>query len=58
MESRAWGATKNRTNLYVLRMHKGDLILIALTILILAAAVYVRFNVRIPSMYDILTKAF
>jgi energy-coupling factor transport system permease protein len=58
MESRAWGATKNRTNLYVLTMHKGDLILIALTILILAAAVYVRFNVRIPSMYDILTKAF
>jgi energy-coupling factor transport system permease protein len=58
MESRAWGATKNRTNLYVLRMHKGDLILVALTILILAAAVYVRFNVRIPSMYDILTKAF
>ena len=24
MESRAWGATKKRTNLYVLKLHKGD----------------------------------
>ena len=54
MESRAWGATKNRTNLYVLRMHKGDFILIALTIALLAAAVYVRLYVRIPSVYDLL----
>jgi len=43
MESRAWGATKNRTNLYVLKMHKGDFVLIVITIGILAAAIYVRY---------------
>jgi energy-coupling factor transport system permease protein len=58
MESRAWGATKNRTNLYVLRMHRGDLILIILTIAILAATVYVRLFVTIPSVYDLLRRAF
>jgi len=57
MESRAWGATKNRTNLYVLRMHKGDFILIILTIVILVAAVYVRLFVEIPSVYDLIRKA-
>jgi len=56
MESRAWGATKNRTNLYVLRMRRGDFILLVLTIVILVAAVYVRFFVGIPSVYDILRK--
>lgn len=58
MESRAWGATKNRTNLYVLKMHRNDLILIGLTAAILAAAVYVRLCVGIPSLYDILRGAF
>lgn len=58
MESRAWGATKNRTNLYVLRMHRGDFILIILTIAILAAAVYVRLFVTIPSVYDLLRRSF
>jgi energy-coupling factor transport system permease protein len=56
MESRAWGATKNRTNLYVLRMHRGDFILIVLTIIILVAAVYVRLFVGIPSVYDLLRR--
>jgi energy-coupling factor transport system permease protein len=55
MESRAWGATKKRTNLYVLRMHRGDAILITLTVAILAAAIYVRLFVKIPSLYDLLT---
>jgi len=58
MESRAWGATKNRTNLYVLKMHRGDFALIVITIGILAASLYVRFYVRIPSMYDLLKSAF
>ena len=58
MESRAWGATKNRTNLYVLKIHKGDLVLIILTAAILAAAVYVRLYVGIPSLYDILRGTF
>lgn len=56
MESRAWGATKNRTNLYVLRMHKGDFILIILTIVILITAVYFRLFVGIPSVYDLIRK--
>ena len=28
MESRAWGATKKRTNLYLLKLHKGDFALV------------------------------
>jgi energy-coupling factor transport system permease protein len=56
MESRAWGATKKRTNLYVLKMHKGDVALVGLTILLLVATVYVRFYVHIPTMFDILSK--
>jgi energy-coupling factor transport system permease protein len=55
MESRAWGATKKRTNLYVLKMHKGDVALAALTILLLFAAVYVRLYVHIPTMFDVLS---
>ncbi|MBX5328216.1 MAG: energy-coupling factor transporter transmembrane component T [Candidatus Bathyarchaeota archaeon] len=54
MESRAWGATKKRTNLYVLKMHRGDMILIALTILILATAIYVRLFFKIPSLNQLL----
>ncbi|MCL6577942.1 MAG: energy-coupling factor transporter transmembrane protein EcfT [Candidatus Bathyarchaeota archaeon] len=54
MESRAWGATKKRTNLYVLKMHRGDIILIALTILILAIAIYVRLFYKIPSLNQLL----
>ena len=54
MESRAWGATKNRTNLYVLKMRKGDFILIALTVGLLASAVYTRLYIRIPSVYKLL----
>jgi len=55
MESRAWGATKNRTNLYELKMHKGDFILIAITIGILAAAIYIRLYLPIPSINQLLT---
>jgi energy-coupling factor transport system permease protein len=58
MESRAWGATKKRTNLYVLKLHRGDVALVALTILLLVVAVYVRFYVHIPSMFDVLSKLF
>jgi len=54
MESRAWGATKKRTNLYVLKMHRGDLVLIAITIGILAASIYVRLYLRIPSLNELL----
>jgi len=42
MESRAWGAVKKRTNLYLLKLHKGDYALIGITVLILATVIYVR----------------
>lgn len=50
MESRAWGATKRRTNLYVLKMRKGDVALIVITVVIVAMAVYARLFLRIPSL--------
>jgi energy-coupling factor transport system permease protein len=53
MESRAWGATKKRTNLYVLKMHKGDLALIIITACIITVAIYVRLSVPIPSLNDL-----
>ncbi|MGB9713625.1 MAG: energy-coupling factor transporter transmembrane component T family protein [Candidatus Bathyarchaeales archaeon] len=53
MESRAWGATKKRTNLYTLKMHRGDFVLLAITVGILALAIYVRLTcVRIPSLFS------
>ena len=48
MESRAWGATKNRTNLYELKLHRGDFILLAISFLILAIAIYLRLYVSVP----------
>ncbi len=48
MESRAWGATKNRTNLYELKLHRGDFILLTISFLILAIAIYLRFYVSVP----------
>jgi energy-coupling factor transport system permease protein len=58
MESRAWGATKKRTNLYVLKMHRGDVVLIIITAGILAAAIYVRLSVTIPSLRELLRGIF
>ena len=58
MESRAWGATKKRTNLYMLKMHRGDLVLILITIGILATAIYVRLYVMIPSFNELLRGLF
>jgi energy-coupling factor transport system permease protein len=42
MESRAFGATKNRTNFYELKMGQGDYLVLAITIGFLALAVYTR----------------
>jgi energy-coupling factor transporter transmembrane protein EcfT len=58
MESRAWGATKNRTNLYALRMHKGDLFLMGITVGLIAAGLYVRLFVTIPSIAKLLAHTF
>ena len=41
MESRAWGAAKKRTNLYLLKLHKGDYLLLGITVIVLIAAIYV-----------------
>ena len=58
MESRAWGATKKRTNLYVLRMHKGDVALVAITVGVIALAIYARLFIAIPSLNELLTRVF
>jgi energy-coupling factor transport system permease protein len=52
MESRAWGATKKRTNLYALKLHKGDFVLIAIIIgiALLAAYVYLFHLSSIPTI--------
>jgi energy-coupling factor transport system permease protein len=54
MESRAWGATKNRTNLYKLKLHKGDFVLIVITICITVSAIYIRLYLPIPSLESFL----
>jgi energy-coupling factor transport system permease protein len=58
MESRAWGATKKRTNLYVLKMHRGDVVMMAITLGILASAIYVRLFIHIPSLSSLLARFF
>ncbi len=50
MESRAWGATKNRTNLYVLKLHRGDYALLALIVGLLAITVYAFIFVQVPTV--------
>lgn len=54
MEARAWGATKKRTNLYVLRLRRGDYLFIAITVGILAAAVFIRLYLHIPRLEELL----
>jgi energy-coupling factor transport system permease protein len=54
MESRAWGATKKRTNLYALKLHKGDYTLLAIIILILAVTVYAFLFVHVPTVRSFL----
>jgi energy-coupling factor transport system permease protein len=48
MESRAWGVTPKRTNLYVLKMKLGDVVLLALSVILLVVGIYVRYFVLIP----------
>lgn len=50
MESRAWGATKKRTNLYGLKLHKGDAALLAITVGVLVIATYVYLFVHVPTL--------
>ena len=48
MESRAWGASEKRTNLYVLRLKRGDFALICIAIALLLLGFYVKFFVLHP----------
>jgi energy-coupling factor transport system permease protein len=50
MESRAWGATKKRTNLYSLKLGRGDFALLATTICILVFSIYTRLYVVVPNL--------
>jgi energy-coupling factor transport system permease protein len=54
MESRAWGATKKRSNLYALKLHSGDFGLLAITAGILAVTIYIHFFVPIPNITQFL----
>jgi energy-coupling factor transport system permease protein len=55
MESRAWGATEKRTNLYMLRLKKPDYILALMSVLFLVLAVYVRIFLPLPPLVVILS---
>jgi energy-coupling factor transport system permease protein len=59
MESRAWGASEKRTNLYKLKLKRADIILVMISVLMLVLAVYVWRYVPIPSVTELLfqTKA-
>lgn len=50
MESRAWGASSKRTNLYVLKMRMGDFVLLVLSIVLLSIGIYARYFLSIPSL--------
>ena len=50
MESRAWGATKKRTNLYALKLFRGDFALLAINVALLAVAIYVRLYIPVPTL--------
>ena len=58
MESRAWGATKKRTNLYALKLHRGDIALVAITIGVLAASIYIRLYVYVPTLNQLFQGLF
>ena len=57
MESRAWGATPKRTNLYILKMKKGDFVLIAISVIFLIVGVYIyAYHLSsIPSLAKLLS---
>lgn len=54
MESRAWGAIKKRTNLYVLKIGRGDYTLTLVSITILLVGSYIRLYSSVPTFLDLL----
>ena len=55
MESRAWGASAKRTNLYSLKLKRKDYLLVVISIIMLVIAVYVWLNVSIPSIASLIS---
>jgi energy-coupling factor transport system permease protein len=53
MESRAWGASKKRTNLYILKMGAKDYSMITIALVILAISAYVWMFIQIPTLVQI-----
>jgi len=54
MESRAWGASEHRTNLYVLKLRGKDYGLVIISFLTLSLALYARRFLSIPSISALL----
>jgi len=54
MESRAWGASEKRTNLYVLKTKRPDYALAFVSVLMLILAVYALYFLPIPSLTTLL----
>jgi len=54
MESRAWGASEKRTNLYVLKLKRADYLSVLVSVLMLIIAVYFYLYVPIPTLASIL----
>ena len=57
MESRAWGACEKRTNLYMLKIKRNDLLLIIFSLVLLTVSIYVSIHVYIPSLASLLYTA-
>jgi len=55
MESRAWGASEKRTNLYVLEMKRADYSLALGSVLMLVFVIYIRLFLSIPSLAVLLS---
>jgi energy-coupling factor transport system permease protein len=55
MESRAWGASDKRTNLYKLNLKRADIILVIISVLMLILALYLwLYNIHVPSLTNLL----
>lgn len=50
IESRAFGAKKHRTNLYLLKLKKADYITLFLSFAFLSIAIYIHFNIPVPKI--------
>jgi len=55
MESRAWGASEKRTNLYVLKPKRPDYALALVSVLMLILAIYAWRFLPIPSLTTFLS---